>query len=407
MVYKSCHLEGNFVLKKLLNKNTIVGVFLVLFVFQALIERLIPFFSYFDEFVAMAAILYAMCRLISSRKFTVKKPYLVMSLCVFVYFLLASVSTLIYHYQNLFHSLAGAFLSLKWFFLMIGGYYIYPLIKGLSEKSLKNTVFLVTVVLFVWTIHTKFLSAVIPLLVEVTMWDLCAKCLLLIAITLALFEKSRIEYAVIILNCVMLALSGKAKGFGALALIALVSFWTMFKGKKFKLYQLFAAAFVVIAAGWQKIHFYFIEGKRLQYARYMLYETSVKIANDYFPLGTGWSTFGSHYAAERYSPVYFIYGLGFHRELGYYNHMFLNDSYWPIVIAESGWLGFAAVLGFCIVLYFCIDRLFSNSKKFYAAGIVVLGYMMITSLEETGFQQPVLSGLGVMMGLLLAAGSNE
>lgn len=78
-------------------------------------------------------------------------------------------------------------------------------------------------------------------------------------------------------------------------------------------------------------------------ARTIFYRDSVEIAVRDFPLGAGFSRFGSYLASTNYSPEYvergyqWIWGLGPGVTGG-----FLVDTFWPAIIGESGFFGLAA-----------------------------------------------------------------
>jgi hypothetical protein len=76
-------------------------------------------------------------------------------------------------------------------------------------------------------------------------------------------------------------------------------------------------------------------------ARVLLYEKSVQIAADYFPLGAGLGRYGSWLSRVHYSPLYREYGLsgvwGLRPDM---NH-FINDAFWPMVLGETGVFGLA------------------------------------------------------------------
>lgn len=73
-------------------------------------------------------------------------------------------------------------------------------------------------------------------------------------------------------------------------------------------------------------------------ARNALYGTSLKIAKDFFPFGSGLGTFGGYIAALYYSPLYTQYGLSsvYGLERGGY---FLMDTFWPYVLGQFGFFG--------------------------------------------------------------------
>ena len=159
-------------------------------------------------------------------------------------------------------------------------------------------------------------------------------------------------------------------------------------------------AIIVTALAREKLYFYFVRGWERGYARAALFKTSFRIAKDYFPFGTGWGTFGSYYALTHYSPVYYLYGISDHWELGVQTKLFLNDTYWPVVIAESGWIGSIAIAAVFVVLYLEIRKLYKANYKMYAAGLMALLYIGITTVEETGFMQPVLLCLAIILGMI-------
>ena len=72
--------------------------------------------------------------------------------------------------------------------------------------------------------------------------------------------------------------------------------------------------------------------------------TSLLIMKDYFPIGTGFGSYGSSMAAQFYSRLYI--NLGYYRYtaqgMSEENGDFLSDTLWPIVIAQTGWIGTAS-----------------------------------------------------------------
>lgn len=62
-------------------------------------------------------------------------------------------------------------------------------------------------------------------------------------------------------------------------------------------------------------------------------------ANDFFPLGSGFSTFASDQAARNYSPLYFQYGFNVLFGMTPEDGSFLSDTFWPMAIGQFGWIG--------------------------------------------------------------------
>jgi hypothetical protein len=232
-------------------------------------------------------------------------------------------------------------------------------------------------------------------------WDVCAKAVFIQGLIIAHWEKKKEYVLCVFLMWTLLFLSGRSKGFAAICASILILFWVIKRNKKIKITKIILMVALVVAVAWKKIYFYFILGAKYGFARAVLFLTSFRIANDYFPIGTGWGTFGSYFAAQEYSPVYYLYGISTHSELGINTRLYLNDTYWPAVIAESGWLGFLCLLLFFVILFKEMKALYKIDARIYAAGIFIFVYMGITTVEETGFMQPVLMCLALLLGWII------
>jgi len=85
-------------------------------------------------------------------------------------------------------------------------------------------------------------------------------------------------------------------------------------------------------------------------SRTALYYTSLRIARDHFPLGTGLASFGSHASRIVYSPVYRTYGLSGMYGLSPMSPYHIADTFWPMVLGQGGVVALVAYLGFLAVL---------------------------------------------------------
>lgn len=85
-------------------------------------------------------------------------------------------------------------------------------------------------------------------------------------------------------------------------------------------------------------------------ARSALYGGSVEIATDSFPLGGGLGRFGSHMSRVEYSPLYREYGLSGVRGLQPDNTLYVTDTFWPMILGESGVLGLIGYATFLAAL---------------------------------------------------------
>jgi hypothetical protein len=85
----------------------------------------------------------------------------------------------------------------------------------------------------------------------------------------------------------------------------------------------------------------------VQSARYKLTATSLRLAQDHFPFGSGLGTFGGYASRLFYSPVYFEYGLstvyGLTPEV-VNGQDYIMDTHWPYILGELGIMGLLAYL---------------------------------------------------------------
>ena len=94
-------------------------------------------------------------------------------------------------------------------------------------------------------------------------------------------------------------------------------------------------------------------------ARQVFNEYAVKTANNYFPFGSGFATYGSAEAAKNYSPLYTQYHFDKHWGMSRDFGPFLKDTHWASVLGQFGWIG-AILMG---IVYIRIFVSFTNSKS--------------------------------------------
>ncbi|MCC8073747.1 MAG: hypothetical protein LIO62_06455 [Clostridiales bacterium] len=161
--------------------------------------------------------------------------------------------------------------------------------------------------------------------------------------------------------------------------------------------SIFAIIFIGIALvfiAWYQIENYFLTEN---VPRQLFTEYSIKTANTYFPLGSGFSTFGSNEASVNYSSLYYQYGFdsvwGMTPDYG----PFLSDNFWQMGLAQFGWFGglLYAYVFYRIFKSFSMSKYSSTKKAFlYAAFIQYILH---------GFGSAVLSSSAGMIGFMAMA----
>lgn len=132
-----------------------------------------------------------------------------------------------------------------------------------------------------------------------------------------------------------------------------------------------------------KIQDYFSHG--LYAARPALHIIGLKIMLDYFPLGTGFSSFSSSISGENYSPVYAQYGINYVDGLRVENYSYMADVFWPYIYGQFGILGFIIYIYILINIYKSLKIRYSNNITKKKIIDLLFFYMMFASLAEAVF----------------------
>lgn len=130
-------------------------------------------------------------------------------------------------------------------------------------------------------------------------------------------------------------------------------------------------------------------------ARSRLTAGGLEIAQTYFPLGVGFGRYGSATAADYYSPEYTrlgfesVYGLGSGDAAG----AFLNDTQWPALLGETGWLGTTAfVVGSLLAVRVLLFRTSSDELPIVRwlrfSGVAWFVLVMLDSVAAPVFTSP-------------------
>ena len=212
------------------------------------------------------------------------------------------------------------------------------------------------------------------------------------------------DFFYIILLFFVTFLTGRSKALGALACSLLIWLFYVALKNRSKLFVVLSGGALAFAVGWNSLFDYYITNDQEgAYAiRVMIHQDAFTLAGNYFPLGTGFGTFGSAVAADHYSPLY--YDLGYNEIWGMSptRSDYLCDTFWPIVIAQTGWIG-AVCFGVAVVCFLLIAfRAVGRNRYIAWALLSVIIYELISSIAETSFFNPA----SCMMFFAFALGVN-
>lgn len=388
-------------------------LFLLLFytmIFNEPLADKFSFFQYEDEFFALLAIpimVFRVCTERQVRNYSGCAPWLA-GFAIFT--LLGSVY---FHYQDFMRvALPDCLLCLKFW---MGIYAAKELFRGFDLPRFARSIYfhirLVTWTLLLLTI-ANMLFHIFPLYddrygigsnslfyeLPVTLVSVCA-LLMVMLIALRGYTNSGFFH---VLALVLLMISTlRSKGFALAAVFALMYGVISARKRKFSLKTLFVLVPVAVVASWSQIKFYFVDNADTS-ARAQLLRKSFVIAKDHFPVGAGFGTYGSYYSQEYYSPLYYRYGLnnlwGLSEEYG----NFICDSFWPMILGQSGYFGLACYIGALVMLICKLLEMKRWNKFLFASGLAAVLHLLMDSVSGTAFVHPQSMPVAMWIGLLLA-----
>ncbi len=397
---------------KLEKKYAIIYIIIVyVLIFQNFLQKYVSIFQYTDEMIALIGILYYIGNLIKNKK--IKKSDIIIIISLILLTIIGFYSNFTYKYQDIGSAAKDWFLVMKFFFVYLSAKTISSKIDiKINRKLIYNSMKIIVIILSIFTI-LNYIFKLYPSEVRYGIMSnklfyehptyLAAVCIALIANIILFSNKIINKYIIICLILLITTLRSKAIA-ASIVIILLVSYINI-RNKKISLIKLMIVGIIAIMVAWSQIEYYFIdiEGS----PRRVLMETSVTIANDYCPIGTGFGTYGSYTSGENYSPVYEIYGInkvdGIMRGRAYY----LSDTFWPMIMGQFGFLGTAIYIVCLTMIFINIQKSYENGKNIYISKIIALVYLVISSVAEATFVNPISIPLALILGLELNQSNNN
>lgn len=376
------------------------GLLIGIFIFHGVLENIVLPISVFDESIGLLCFPLAIFDYFKNRtgqQARMNKSRRMELLLLAAFFVCGLLGNIIYRYQPAWVVLLSAVLAAKFFMILLSAGYIQKY-WGLQLEEQELMIQILSLLWFAYFGLSQLWPQYFP---APEAWDVCAKSALLFALLIFCEHKKVWLYRIcLFLMVFMLVLSGKEKAYGAILLAAVLYYLIVHKKVQTKVRYILYLAVPVVLLGWEKIYYYYIEGHG-RYAKSVMTGASLQIMRDYFPIGTGFGTFGSTYAMKQYSPVYYMYGIAENPELGVESKKYLTDLFWPILFGETGVLGTLIYCALILLLFLQIQRIYFYNKKKYFLLIYLFIFMLMTTFTEAGFMQPMVMIYAFVMGILL------
>lgn len=165
-------------------------------------------------------------------------------------------------------------------------------------------------------------------------------------------------------------------------------FWYFYikdkKIRKVNIVYLIPVGVMCLILGWEQLVFYFTNDTQ---ARSALLKYSLVTMKEYFPLGSGFGTYGSDIAKVHYSPLYRQYGFLDIYGMGKTHANFLNDNYWPMIIGQFGIIGTILVIIVLALLYSSIVKSVRNNRYLYFSTLCMMMFVLISSIASKSYSE--------------------
>ncbi len=356
--------------------NTIYIFTIIIIMFEEIIAKFIPFIKYYDEFICLITFLYSI--VIISKEKKIRKNIFKILITIIIFTIFGLLGNYYYKYQKNKYILIDMFSCIRVYLLYIAIQFFY-----IDYKKLK--IYLIYIAKFI--IPIIFVLGIINIFKDIGMTydyrhglpgykflysnpgSLVIVLTALLAILDTEFHKNK-KTIILCLFSILLTL----RGLGIVTAIIYV-FVKVVLNKKIKITKRkwIIIGIIICVLGYSQIKVYFFNGDT---ARKMLLSTSIKIAQDYFPIGTGFGTFGSDVTKQSYSKIYGIYNIDSIYGLSKENSKFLTDNYFPMILAQCGWIGLICV---GVILYLLYKEIISKVNTKNKNGVYTIYIYILTS----------------------------
>lgn len=245
---------------------------------------------------------------------------------------------------------------------------------------------------FIFTNPTFFISSYVMIAAALMAESLDKNRFFLLLDCLLIFAAQRTKGYLFITFVVLFVILGENR---VTKLLALVFGSDKEKAKPVRMILTAAVfALVVLVLGKSRIERFLVYG--MAAVRVAMHVMGIKIMMDFFPLGSGFGTYGSYLSGEYYSNLYAMYGMdriwGMSRDF----YPFISDVFWPYIYGQFGVFG--------LLIY--VKMIFSSFIRQFHSGIcansrIAVAAVWIYALIATTSEAYFTNGTGVQMAVFL------
>lgn len=399
------------------NKVLIIKTIFFFIIFQQAILKYCPqnfiytLVNHFDELVGIVLFIIFIHKIYRGKIYLLQIEKIILA-CQAMFLMFGLLSSLIYKIQPVALALSDAYICSKFIIYYFGGRAIFD--QNISSNFLyihfnKESKFF-AVLFFVLALNDCFFKPLfevydyryfgnsIGLMFPHPTYLAIASCTFIFILTANMkYCKNNIYY--ILMLSFVAALTFRTKAIASILFILLVYFLYIKSKIRSKIILGGLGAVGIFSFGYGQLVFYF---GHATFTRSILLRDSIILAKNCFPLGTGFGTFASNIAATYYSPLYYQLGYTFIQGMSPNYNVFLSDSFWPIVIAQAGFIGlifFALVV--VNLLRLCFKVVKQDVYAFWSL-ISIIVYELISSTSESAFFNPSVPSIFFLYAMIIS-----
>lgn len=334
-------------------------------VFNAFTSR----FSFIDEIICIILLFYAFF----NGKILYRKEFIIFSLVViayFIYSLIIKINTQIAVTRDFFQ-------FMKPFFCFYAAYYGSISITENQKKHTKRLSYILAIYCYC---ILPFIKDLYPNTTDY--YHACTFTGLLYLFSSKMRKKDFIIFTIMLFP----GLASFRSKFSAEFIVYAFMLWGVKKTIKPSLNMILGISLISIVAIWAnytKFSAYFITGYDEGMARTLMYYTSFDLLKDFFPLGSGFGTFGTDASGLYYSPIYYNYGLyliyGCTPDDYGTDSSFFMDTFYPVIIGQFGLTG---IILFVTFWYKRLKEASSIAIEKYKLFIIMFMYLAIEGIAS-------------------------
>lgn len=397
----------NYNYNKKNNYSILLILFIYLFVFEFALMNVSSVFGYWDEFYAFLALPIALIR--PQRKISLTNFVIFLTLIAFIIFTL--IGNIKYNYQSASYVMLDIFLHLKFPLSIITTIFLFnkvnikELMTGVKRQCFYIIDLLFILLIMNYGLHyfpfheIRFGIPSQQLFFGHPTRLATVSFFLLMLITLK-FEGSMKDKIHIAMLLFIVVSTLRTKAILSIFTYVYLYYWIIVLKRELSAFAIAVIGVAAILFGWNQINFYFLDYNATQTARGALTYVSSKIAKSSFPFGSGFGTFGSAPSGDNYSPVYALYGISNVWGLSRVFHNYISDTFWPMILGQSGFLGLSAYIIFLIELFVSFTSRLKDNSLLYGTALAIFSYLLISSTSESAFVNPSAVFLGFVLGIV-------